>query len=1421
MRIQIEHSERADETVDRGCRDRDKLHHFQLVDDATVRAPYYESFEWRCSHCSTGLIVRLRAPEFGDGLLQDLYAVRPQASWAAAQTQAADKPSRFSTLMGIEYLLRHTAEFKPTDALDKPRRIGLASADGQPSMFVRRVGREPAVAKLMKACHFRLAPADWDGESYYEEGDVYEEFDAAAAGEQIEWEWVPPDPRQLGMRDKLRRMRLEMQILAKLAKVPSDPHRERAWKVRAEPAEAPMYPLADAPLKLFTAAASWQVDEESAQEKAYATLGIQSNFTDNVALEFFTHQTEQDPLHRSHYLTALDEVARARRGDNLQFEVQRQRSMGNYTRQDLVDAYKTLNECEDEDDETVINIAESLMLDIEKDEIKLRIRHAVEIVGSERQSSVIRKYLATPQQDFADIDAALAYLGAEADTEDEFLMILYDDKHETNERLAKAAMMTIADARENARLKRFVETGERDVMPSVAFTLPEDGNGPTVDDIEMLDPDIAYSRLGVDDRNIDDDMLITLYEIRSMDEPDDALKLRRALEVVGDFRSSKAIRGYLNTGEKEAPAPYRPPEGRADVPVGLENIGNTCYLNSLLQYYFSIRPLRELILDSTRWQAPAAGRAETRKKVGGRLVSNEEIDRAHHFMRELRELFQQLVNCPQGSYRPSRAVCFLALVSHRQAAQQAPTKLEAVLDKQAGSALPSTSENQVVLFSEDKENDPAADIDMSDYARSPKRKLSEGNELVMPEPASSLIDGEEAVPSLANPDSRRGSLAAEEPVKKVKRDDIWIDRAVSPMSTDAQPDTDGDEVLGELSANATLEPPPQPPRPSVRRHSSVLWSEANDFGQQQDLTECIDNCLFQMEAALDAENTDANGEQLDLIKHLFYGKTRQVLEVEGNEPREDWFSNTIVNLERDGQDLYAALDGVFAVNKVELAGRQVSMATTASKLPAILQVQIQRATFDLASMSAKKDNTYLKLDDVVYLDRYLTCPPGSDMAEERNAYHAVKRNLAALEERRKELVNAIDAKEMASAPMPSPVPSSVLAAADSSSRPASSGSLMPPSTSTTAAQRPTASTGNGSGTGSGNKRDELYRDHSWTCSAQEVSSDDDEDVTEEYLALRRGSVREVLPPGAGYAAQQPPTTTAIDEVTDEDEHEHEHGPSTEHHETVDPPAIPSLQIDEVPLIDFDDSEPAADIVMDTVDDEEGNDAGPSKEELEQSLADVDSETAKLTAALGDSFADYKQHGYRLHAVFMHRGEASHGHYWIYIRDFDTPAAASEAGADADALAGAGAGAGLAEAQGGRWRKYNDEEVTDITEAEVFAELKGKNENPYMLTYVAAGRERELTNALCRSLPPTSAAASASASAVVAGGAAEGMNDSNLRPLGDDDSSDLPSSTAGTDGSKTIVGDSDPSSTVHVTEQVPIDPEIMDVTVDDNDVDLLA
>lgn len=93
--------------------------------------------------------------------------------------------------------------------------------------------------------------------------------------------------------------------------------------------------------------------------------------------------------------------------------------------------------------------------------------------------------------------------------------------------------------------------------------------------------------------------------------------------------------------------------------------------------------------------------------------------------------------------------------------------------------------------------------------------------------------------------------------------------------------------------------------------------------------------------------------------------------------------------------------------------------------------------------------------------------------------------------------------------------------------------------------------------------------------------------------------------------------------------------------------------------------------------------------------------------ISSQFADYKHLAYRLHAVFVHRGSVSFGHYWIYIYDFKKNI----------------------------WRKYNDSEVTEVQDpSEIFQDRQEQNPpTPYFLVYVNDTMKDRLVNPVCREI----------------------------------------------------------------------------------------
>lgn len=78
-------------------------------------------------------------------------------------------------------------------------------------------------------------------------------------------------------------------------------------------------------------------------------------------------------------------------------------------------------------------------------------------------------------------------------------------------------------------------------------------------------------------------------------------------------------------------------------------------------------------------------------------------------------------------------------------------------------------------------------------------------------------------------------------------------------------------------------------------------------------------------------------------------------------------------------------------------------------------------------------------------------------------------------------------------------------------------------------------------------------------------------------------------------------------------------------------------------------------------------------QLRKEMEILDNDMKELDEQIASIFQDCKDEPYRLHAVFMHRGGAKSGHYWIYIYD----------------------------SQNKVWRNYNDEYVSDVEVRKVF------------------------------------------------------------------------------------------------------------------------
>lgn len=224
----------------------------------------------------------------------------------------------------------------------------------------------------------------------------------------------------------------------------------------------------------------------------------------------------------------------------------------------------------------------------------------------------------------------------------------------------------------------------------------------------------------------------------------------------------------------------------------------------------------------------------------------------------------------------------------------------------------------------------------------------------------------------------------------------------SPSRTNEQQKlNNGDTVADKV--HPPNRPPPFPPRPKPEDEKNQIREEV-EIGAQQDVTEVIQNVLFQLQCAIKAESVDASGEQLDQIKRLFYGKQKSyTTNNEGSiRTKEDFFSDIKIDVASGPRSIYAALDGAFDVQEVEVGGALEPQYTTISQLPPILQIMVQRAQYDPEKKVSFKSTHHLDFTETIYMDRYMDSKD-EDLMERRRESWMWKKELNRLETRKLEL----------------------------------------------------------------------------------------------------------------------------------------------------------------------------------------------------------------------------------------------------------------------------------------------------------------------------------------------------------------------------------------------------------------------------------
>lgn len=332
----------------------------------------------------------------------------------------------------------------------------------------------------------------------------------------------------------------------------------------------------------------------------YAGLGALADFADRLLIFAYDRQVAMDPVNTPYYFECLKDLAKGRDSEVLFTQSAILESQGLFTRQDVTQAYRTLgidpSHANALSDDIITNQFKARLSDIGPRQVE-EARSALRIIGLVRDSEMIQRAASNSIETYAE---ALAWLNLPDSVElsgDDFVITMFTSKVNDNPQeadMGKKAVKIIADHRKSQRLWQWLETGQMDAAE--------------------MDTAEAYATLGITDRSskLDPSVLQTLYDGMLSDSPENAQRLETALQKVRQDQEN-------SYGSDQQPSGHN--FELHEWPVGCCNIGNTCYLNSVLQFLFTIKPLRDMVIDCDKHFQDLSPEALEPKRVGRTAVS--------------------------------------------------------------------------------------------------------------------------------------------------------------------------------------------------------------------------------------------------------------------------------------------------------------------------------------------------------------------------------------------------------------------------------------------------------------------------------------------------------------------------------------------------------------------------------------------------------------------------------------------------------------------------------------------------------------------------------------------------------------------------------------------------------------------------------
>ncbi|KAI1756114.1 cysteine proteinase [Xylaria castorea] len=459
----------------------------------------------------------------------------------------------------------------------------------------------------------------------------------------------------------------------------------------------------------------------------------------------------------------------------------------------------------------------------------------------------------------------------------------------------------------------------------------------------------------------------------------------QSLKEAADFLRAT---GNIATGQSDnlagpGTSPTTDPATPFTTPPGLKNIGNTCYLNSLLQYFYNVKPIRDMVLDYDHIQLELDEESVNNRRTGGNgtRVTLEEAIVARQFIEELRGLFSELQTTTGAAACPSQ--------------------------KLANTALSSAKE---ILTSQSQDQPPPLPARPSPVPPvSPSKEPATVNVTVEPMNEQHHIPRSDSSQTLVNEMDDTETAACIKEQKKIPTSYSTSNAKGSSLETGALSDT------VEHVEDITMEesPPPLSLEQKFAHISQRLEQSDRSGTSQQDVEEIIGNILEHLMRAIrpDGPMGGKPDLQADKITELFFTTivNSTIKTAAGNDTLtsissidEDVLNEEVVPerwitafphpdmKHKLKHNLYEALDRYFSYEL--LSDGSLARYTTIRALPPIVHICIQRS-----DASGVKNKNPVIIPEELYLDRYMEAAAGSDLWNTRRRVWAIKERIKGLE----------------------------------------------------------------------------------------------------------------------------------------------------------------------------------------------------------------------------------------------------------------------------------------------------------------------------------------------------------------------------------------------------------------------------------------